>query len=95
MSAIDNTDRPSDLQAMIQAYLWCGIGGLAIGIVAAVLLVRFGPDFMQASPLFAAVAVILVTTIASAMTGGLMTLSPVARPVLDGEATRRAERGEA
>ena len=91
MSAPQETEQfPTDLQAMIQAYLWCGVGGLALGIVAALLLVRFGPDFMQASPLFTVIALGLVFAIGVSMMGGLLHLtgSPSALPLDDGTASR-------
>lgn len=76
MNDMEPTPMNAGLRGMVRAHLWYGAGGLVLGLVAALVAIQFGPQFLSASPLFTVLALALVGTIALSMLGGLMSFVP-------------------
>ena len=50
--------------------------GLVVGVLASLALVNYGPDYVQASPLYTALAITLVFTLVGGMLAGFLALRP-------------------
>ncbi len=75
MSTSDFVPRDPGVQRLVRSHLWYGAAGLVLGLIASFLAIRFGPEFLQAEPLFTFVALTLVMTIGVSMVGGLLAMT--------------------
>lgn len=50
--------------------------GFVVGLLASLALVNYGPDYVQASPLYTALAITLVFTLVGGMLAGFLALRP-------------------
>jgi uncharacterized membrane protein len=67
--------RDPGVQRLVRSHLWYGAAGLVLGLIASVLAIQLGPQFLQAEPLFTVVAMTLVVTIGTSMVGGLLAMT--------------------
>ena len=67
--------RDPGVQRLVRSHLWYGAAGFALGLIASFLAISFGPEFLQAEPLFTIVALTLVMTIGVSMVGGLLAMT--------------------
>ena len=56
--------------------MWFSAAGLIFGVLLAMVLINFGPAFIQASPYFAVLAIGLVFFLVGGMLAGLKALLP-------------------
>mgnify|MGYP001815355509 CR=1 FL=1 len=75
MSSSDFVPRDPGLQRLVRSHLWYGAAGLVLGLIASILAIYFGPEYLQAEPLFTFVALTLVVTIGTSMVGGLLAMT--------------------
>lgn len=71
-----NQQAAGSIHDSIKDHMWFSGFGLIVGLLLAVVLVNFGPEFIQASPFLATVSIGLVFFLVGGMLAGLKALLP-------------------
>lgn len=75
MSNSEFVPRDPGVQRLVRSHLWYGAAGVVLGLIASILAIQFGPQFLKAEPVFTFVALTLVVTIGTSMVGGLLAMT--------------------
>lgn len=80
MTASTNLPEDPGLRRLVRSHLWYGVAGVVLGLIASVIAISVGPQFLKAEPMFTFVSLTLVVAIGTSMIGGLLAMTAYSGP---------------